>query len=204
MYTISVKLEGEERRKKNSAVMHVLLGFFLIVKAVDFLKETDFKSIASSVPIFAMGIAALVYGLLRKNLDPHARYNMTMRLLQIVVLVALTVMMVMIGRKGDALVVGLFVLVSAMLAASDKLAFAESSLNFDNEGIRLPVQARRALIPWNELNEVVIREDFVTLFHIKKKYLQFQVKQDLSTLEIAKISAFCNERLAKAPASQNS
>ena len=40
-----------------------------------------------------------------------------------------------------------------------------------------------------------MREDFITLFHIRQKYLQFQVLQDLSTLEIAKMNAFCKEQL---------
>jgi hypothetical protein len=50
---------------------------------------------------------------------------------------------------------------------------------------------------------VIIREDFLTLFHVKKKYLQYQVMQDLSTLEVAKINAFCREQIEKAEAGIN-
>jgi hypothetical protein len=43
----------------------------------------------------------------------------------------------------------------------------------------------------------VVREDFITLFHVERKYLQYQVLQDLSTLEVAKMNAFCKEKLAE-------
>ena len=45
------------------------------------------------------------------------------------------------------------------------------------------------------LVEVLVREDFITLFHAGKKYLQYQVLQDLSTLELAKMNAFCRENV---------
>jgi hypothetical protein len=43
--------------------------------------------------------------------------------------------------------------------------------------------------------EVIVREDFLTIFSTNKKYLQFQVLQDLSTLEVAKMNAFCREKV---------
>jgi len=40
-----------------------------------------------------------------------------------------------------------------------------------------------------------VREDFITIFHIREKYLQYQVMQDLSTLEVAKMNAFCRDKI---------
>jgi hypothetical protein len=41
----------------------------------------------------------------------------------------------------------------------------------------------------------VVREDFITVFNNNKKYLQYQVMQDLSTLEVAKMNAYCKEKV---------
>ena len=59
----------------------------------------------------------------------------------------------------------------------------------------IPGNYKDYLVRWEDLSEVVVREDFLTLFHIKKKYLQYQVMQDLSTLEVAKLNAFCRENV---------
>jgi hypothetical protein len=67
----------------------------------------------------------------------------------------------------------------------------------------IPGNYKDHLVSWEELTEVIIREDFLTLFHVKKKYLQYQVMQDLSTLEVAKINAFCREQIEKAEAGVN-
>ena len=68
---------------------------------------------------------------------------------------------------------------------------------FDESGIRIPGNYKDYLVKWDELTEVVVREDFLTFFHIKKKYLQYQVMQDLSTLEVAKLNAFCREQIER-------
>ena len=65
----------------------------------------------------------------------------------------------------------------------------------EEAGIRIPGYYRDHLVPWQDLEQVTVREDFITLFHIRQKYLQYQVMQDLSLLEIAKLNAFCREQI---------
>jgi hypothetical protein len=82
-----------------------------------------------------------------------------------------------------------------MLMFSEKRIFQETTIFLDGSGIKIPGYYVDHIVKWENISEVVIREDFVTIFHIKEKYLQFQVLQDLSTLEVAKMNAFCKEKL---------
>ena len=55
---------------------------------------------------------------------------------------------------------------------------------------------------WQVLEEVTVRHDFITLFHQGKKYLQYQVMQDLSELEVVKMNAFCKEQIEDTKANE--
>ena len=48
---------------------------------------------------------------------------------------------------------------------------------------------------WSSLESVVVRNDYITLFHRGKKYLQYGVLQDLSELELVKMNSFCKEQI---------
>jgi hypothetical protein len=85
--------------------------------------------------------------------------------------------------------------VSIVLMFSEKRIFQQTTVYFDEPGVKIPGYYRDHLIKWEELSEVVVREDFLTIFHVNQKYLQFQVMQDLSTLEVAKMNAFCREKV---------
>ena len=78
---------------------------------------------------------------------------------------------------------------------SERRIFQETIIYFDENGIRIPGFYREHLVKWEEISDVVIREDFLTIFHVKKKYLQYQVMQNLSTLEMVKMNDYCKEKI---------
>jgi hypothetical protein len=82
-----------------------------------------------------------------------------------------------------------------ILAFSEKRVFKETYLSFSEKGIQIPGSYRDYLVEWTTLENVVVRHDFITLFHRGKKYLQYQVQQDLSELELVKMNAFCREQI---------
>jgi hypothetical protein len=86
-------------------------------------------------------------------------------------------------------------LLSILLMFSERRIFQETVVYFNEDGIKIPGYYRDHLVKWDELSEVVVREDFMTMFNVRKKYLQYQVMQDLSTLEVAKLNTFCREKI---------
>ena len=103
--------------------------------------------------------------------------------------------MSMVGRSLDYIGIFIFALLSIMLLFSEKRVFQETLIRIHENGIVIPGIYKDHLVEWMELSNVVVRQDFITLFHKKQKYLQYQVKEDLSTLEVAKLNAFCKERI---------
>lgn len=195
MYSIMVKIEGFESRRRNAGLLHIILGFFLILKAFDFYSLSLHQNMLSMIPVLVVAAASLYYGFFRRRIDPSGKNNIWLRLIQAASFLAFGFAMMKVGRPIDYWGLFLWAALSLVLIASERRAFVDTTIYIGEQGVTVPGYYKDHLIAWDELNEIVIRHDFVTLFHHNKKYLQFQVMQTLSELELAKMNAFCRENL---------
>ena len=194
MYSVQVRIEDIEKRRRSAGLLHLVLGFFLIAKGLDYYQYLDYSAFLPVAPVLLVASFSLFYGFFRRQLDPRSGYNQKLRILQIITFLSLAFIFARLEKSVDCAIVMVFAILALLLFFSEKKIFEETCLEFDEKGITVPGSYREHQIPWQDLSEVIVREDFITLFHVKKKYLQFQVMQDLSTLEIAKMNAFCREK----------
>lgn len=196
MYTIAVKIDGIENRRRSAGLLHILIGFFMIFHASNYYHITDYKNFWPVAFTLLVASFSLFYGFFRRKIDLSAKYNFLLRLIQLACFLFLGVLMVNAG-SNNYLAVFIFAFLCLVLLFSEKKIFKEFDLVVDENGVTVPGYYKDTLIKWEDLSEVVVREDFVTLFHIRQKYIQFQVAQDLSTLEVAKMNAFCKEKIGQ-------
>ena len=195
MYSVAVKIEGIESRKRSAAVLHVVIGFFLIFSAANYYRFNNFKNVLPVALILLIASVSLFYGFFRRRMDLSAHYNYWLRLVQLISFTVLGFLTLSTGRANDYIGVFVFAALCIVLMFSEKRIFTDTSVYFTDEGIKIPGYYRDHLVSWKEISEVIVREDFLTIFNVNKKYLQFQVLQDLSTLEVAKMNAFCKEKV---------
>lgn len=197
MYTVAVKIEGMEKRRRTTGLIHIIIGFFMLIKSFDLYKLTGEKVSLAIALFLAVGIVSLAYGFLRKRLDITAKHNPGLRLLQTVAFLSFGVFMYRFGKTIDYASLFLWGFLTLLLFFSEKKIFQPTLISFGNEGIKVPGTYKEHLVQWNVLEDVTVRHDFITLFHKGKKYLQYQVMQDLSELEVVKMNAYCKEQLEK-------
>ena len=195
MYSVTVRIEGMERRRRSAGLFHILVGFFMIVEGADYFRLLNYENVIYVLPVLLVAGLSLFYGFFRKKFDPPARYNYWLRLAQVVAFTYLGLMLTGIARSIDYISVFTFAFLCILLMFSERRIFQETTLYLEEAGIRIPGYYRDHLVKWQDLENVTVREDFITLFHIKQKYLQYQVMQDLSLLELAKLNAFCREKI---------
>ena len=197
MFSIVVKIEGIENRKRSAGLLHIAMGFYLIVRAGDYYNLLKPDAGLTALPLFMIATLSLVYGFLRKKIDPNASYNYWLRSVQVLTFIVLGVVMIRIGRPMDYISLFIWAFLGILLMFSERRVFQDTVIYLDSQGIRIPGYYKEHLVPWEAISEVVVREDFITIFHKKQKYLQYRVLQDLSTLEVAKMNAFCKEKLVR-------
>jgi len=195
MYSITVKIEGIESRRRSAGILHIVIGFFMIFNSSNYYRFTNYKNVWPIAFILLIASVSLFYGFFRKKMDLSAHYNYWLRLAQVISFTALGFLMLGSARATDYIGVFVFALLCIVLMFSEKKIFNETTVYFLDEGIKIPGYYRDHLVNWEDISEVVVREDFLTIFSSHQKYLQFQVMQDLSTLEVAKMNAFCKEKV---------
>lgn len=197
MYSITVKIEGIESRRRSAGLLHSVIGFFMIINAANYYRSTQYKNFWPVATFLLVASFSLFYGFFRRKIDLSAQFNYWLRLIQLISFTALGFLVLRTGKTVDYLGVFAFAFLCIVLLFSERKIFQETVVYIEEAGIKVPGYYKDHLVKWEDLREVVIREDFVTLFHIRQKYLQFQVMQDLSTLEVAKMNAFCKEKIER-------
>ncbi len=195
MYTVAVRIEGMEKRRRSAGLVHAIVGFYLLLKSFDLYQRLIESSLVPVLPFLAIGVLSLFYGFFRGRVDAAARHNPAMRLLQTITFFSLGFLLLRSDRSIEYLSPFLLGLLTLVLFFSEKRVFKDTFLNFLENGILIPASYRDYLVSWETLENVVVRHDFITLFHRGKKYLQYQVQQDLSELELVKMNAFCREHI---------
>jgi hypothetical protein len=195
MYTVVVKIEGMDRRRRSTSLVHAILGFFLLIKAFDLYHYLESRSLVPILPFLAVGAISLFYAFFRNRVDVTAKHNAALRLLQSVTFFSFGFLMYRMGKSIDYISLFIWAFLTLLLFFSEKRVFKDTLLTFSENGILIPGSYRDYLVEWSSLESVVVRNDFITLFHRGKKYLQYQVLQDLSELELVKMNAYCKEQI---------
>src|SRR5688500_17879724 len=101
MYSVTVKIEAIESRRRSAGLLHALVGFVFLMKAADYYRYMEYTNAIPPIPFFAIGLLSLAYGFFRKKLDLLARYNYLLRLVQVVGFITLGIVMVRLEKTLD-------------------------------------------------------------------------------------------------------
>ena len=196
MFKISVKLEGIERRKRSTGLLHIVAGFFLVLSTGSYYSNNFNANTELMIPVYAVAMISLAYGGLRKKLDPAARYNHWVRVLQFLTFSALAISF---GHALSTLRLAsliLWAIVILFLMFTERKIFEDTDLQIKEEGVFVPGYFRSHLIPWGLMEAFVLRPDFLTITRKDQKYVQLELLKGLSTSEIQTINSFCQNQIS--------
>jgi len=198
MYSIAVKIDDIEKRRRSNGFLHIVVGFFIILKTAEEVRNNGYPNYVVTLPLLALASAALFYGFFRKKIDITATYNGRMRILESVALVSLAFLFFREGNSVNGWLLLFVAGAAALIYFTERQLFSPVYILLEDKGISVPGAYATHLIPWEALEQVVVREDFLTIFHKKQKYLQYQVRDDLTALEVSKMNAYCGDMIRSA------
>ena len=195
MYTIDVKIEGIERRKQSTGLLHLAAGFFLLAKTLDLFKYNGYKNLLAVLPFFAVAAACLVYGFIKRKYDPLAKYNHWMRTMEVLAFALLGILMINKGRPIDYLILFTWAIICLFLMFTERKMFHDAKMSFKKDGIFIPGYFYNKQILWNNVKEIVARQDFITIFYPNNKFLQYEVLNHINEKELSDINLFCKSQI---------
>jgi hypothetical protein len=195
VYKLPVKIEGIEKRKRSSGILHMIAGLFVLITGSRSLQLQGDDLMYVQVVSYAVGIASVVYGAMRKRFDPQAKYNQWFRLAQSAAF--LLKGFTLINVADTITLVSLFIWagISLMLFVTERKVFKPTELGISKEGISVPGFYMDHLIPWTLVNDLVVRPDYVTITRENLSYVQLELLADMDRKDINRINDFAREQL---------
>ena len=195
MYKIQVKIEGIERRKRSTGLLHIVAGFFLIANGGTYFRQMNFENLELVLPFYLVAAASLLYGFFRQRIDPSAQFNHWVRLLQFLTFSALAI--VFLGFSKAPQIIGLFLwaVITLFLMFTERKVFHDAYLQVKPDGIHVPGYLKNNVVPWAIIESFVVRADYVTILRRDQKYVQLEMLHDLGKQDVEHINQFSKQHI---------
>jgi hypothetical protein len=195
MHRIPIKIEGIERRKRSTGLLHIVAGLFLITSISTYFKSLGYHNFLSVLPMYIVAVASLIYGLFRKKIDPKAKYNHWLRVIQFLVFAVLGILMLKAKIDFRNFTLLLWAVICIFLLFTERKVFHDALLTLGEKSVSIPGYFSNRVLPWEVIENLVIRQDYVTIYLPQNKYIQHEVLVELGEKEISDMNNFCRQQL---------
>jgi hypothetical protein len=195
MHKLSVKLEGIERRKRTTGLLHIAAGFFLLLKSLDYFRLQQYGNFKDVWPFLGAAAFSLLYGVFKKLWDPLAKRNPWIRLMQVCVFTILAFNFIPHGQNVSVILLFGWAIGCLLLMFTERKVFHDAEMLFTKDGIFIPGYFTNRRLFWSNLKEVVVRPDYITIFQSDDSFLQYEVLKKTGLAELDEIALYCRQQI---------
>jgi len=191
-YRIPISYLPYEKQIRSARLLHLLTSFLFMFNAwIDFQQATPsllfvVVQIACSLLIFSH----VIFG--KKLNSDAARSNIFFRLLEIAgfVFAAWYFFSALNSPLQGSLVVATLIGLLYLLFMERNI-FKPVDVLLNEKGICLPGMNRSQLLSWKEIDNLRIRNDFISINTKDNRFLQYEINRILSDAEIDEMNSWC-------------
>lgn len=198
MYKVTVQLEGIERRKGATGLLHIAAGFFLLAKTWDYYRLSSFNNTPEVAFYFLVVLLCLGYGFFKKFIDSGNKYNQWLRVIQAAAFGLMGFKLADSSSRWVVMVVFVWAGICIFLALTEKKVYSDAVMIFNNDNIKVPGYVTDKMLPWIDMEDVVVRTDYITLFQKGGTYVQYEVLKNMDGPVVDEINLYCAKQIEKA------
>src|SRR3954464_12181519 len=161
-------------RLKLQPVMHMLIGLLFLLNGIGIYKSAV-PNPGMTIFFFILGVASIGFPFIMKRFSNIQAANSITRMVQS--FTCFTGCLYFLSHLEP--MIGLLLLLTGIAAAyigwAEYKIFQPAFARIDITGITLPTTFSERLIGWNQLNNVILRDDLLTLDFKNNKILQLEV-----------------------------
>lgn len=177
-HSVSIIAGSFERRRNNTGLLHGITGFLLVLKTMDWVRKVPPEKQWLSFFFLGAGLLAVTFGLLARRLPAPGPWSKRLFVFEGICFLALTCLFFPAGRPVDLLFTIVWTLLCAFFFYTEKRIEKSTFVTLNETGIQLPGLLKDRLIPWEEVESVVLRTDFLTINRKNNKYIQYEVAEE--------------------------
>ncbi|MCD6011248.1 MAG: hypothetical protein K0Q79_1110 [Flavipsychrobacter sp.] len=173
----------EEKVKPHQVTtMHMVCALaFIVTGAIIYVYNYTIPYWGAAILLAGIILTILVMGKNKWVTSP--KINPVFRMAELLIAISIFAYSFSQQWKFPAIIFG--VLAAAILFALywEKPSDNKLSIHIDNDGIRLPVTARRRSRPWTEVDQVIYRFGILTISFADNSYAQYDMKEPINDFE---------------------
>lgn len=193
-YKIRILHPNAETRLRLQPVMHGLAGILFLMNGIGVYNSPS-PNWSMAIFFILLGLGSLVFPFVMKRFRNIQAANSLARMVQ--AFVSLTGCLYFLSHMQPLISVLLFLtgIASAYIGWAEYKIFQPCFVNIDMMGVLLPGTFSDKLIGWNQLNNVILRNDLLTIDFKNNKVLQLEVLDETGAVTADEMNAFFRSRL---------
>lgn len=193
MYRIRILHPNAMTRLRMQPVMHGMVGMLFLFNVIGTYKMAD-PNWLMAVLFIIMGLASILFPFMVRSIRKFGEANSILRMLQAFTLLSgslyfLSHLQPIVG--GTLCLAGIGI---AYIGYAEYKILQPSYITLNENGIILPTLFSSRHVKWNEMNNVILRNDLLTLDFRTNKILQLEVLDDISPSQTADMNVFFKQR----------
>ncbi len=196
-YHIPIFFEPFEKQKKAARLLHLLAGFLMIATAWgDFKNPTP--NLLFVITQIAVALILIAFAFTGKNWS--ANQNATNGIIRLLGAAVLFYAAFYFYNANDSLrslleVFGALGLL--LLFFTERKIFKPCEVIIDEKGVHTPANIKDRLIEWKDVDNMLIKNDFVSINTVQNHFIQYETGAVLSELQMDEVNAYCRQKFTK-------
>ena len=193
-YKIRILQPNAETRLRLQPVMHGLAGILFLMNGIGVYNSPS-PNWVMAIFFIVLGIGSLAFPFVMKRFRNVQSANSMARLIQ--AFVSLTGCLFFLSHMQPLIGILLFLtgIASAYIGWAEYKLFQPCYVKIDMMGLSLPGTFSEKVIGWNQLNNVILRNDLLTIDFKTNKVLQLEVLDERVATTVEEMNAFFKSRL---------
>jgi len=193
-YRLRILHPNAVTRLRLQPAMHALAGILFLMNGIGVYKS-DTPNWGMAIFFIVLGMASIAFPFMMKRFTNIQAANSLARTVQ--AFVSLTGCLYFLSHLQPLMGILLFLtgIASAYIGWAEYKIFQPCFVSFDMMGIQLPGTFSSRLIGWNQLNNVILRNDLLTIDFKNNKVLQIEVIDEVGAVTAEEMNAFFRGRL---------
>ncbi|MFY0254981.1 hypothetical protein ACDQ55_13620 [Chitinophaga sp. 30R24] len=195
MHNLRILHPNTNSRVRLLPVMHGLTGILFLFNAIGIYQRPT-PNWFLVVFFLLTGFACIAFPFVMRKFKKFTEANTVARMLEAFICLTGTLYFLSHRQPFTALMLLLVGIGMAYVGWMEHRIFQPSFIKMDTTGISLPTLFSRKLVGWNELNNVILRNDLLTIDFKNNKILQLEILDEPGKMKREELNTFFQSRVS--------
>jgi hypothetical protein len=198
LYQIPVISTAAIKQQKAAKYIHLCSAFLMMANAWGVFNSSAHPNLIFIVSQIAVSLMTIAYVLGGKKLFP--KIIVTQHTFRIAEIISLAYAAYHFYSELHLHLMSLLQAFSACglfyLLFNEQKAFKKQLITIKENGIRLPMIENKKLLPWKEIDNLRIRNDYISINTISNRFIQYETATTYNESDLDKMNAWCFQQIS--------